>query len=149
VLCSDSDFVNCILHAFNLSYEHACKDALGDQGMNQCTVFQMCFLSILMLKTIKKQSSAATTKAIFDDKYRESSQESFIQAFVDLIEKVDEVQAGDGVDGSDDFGLEDLLKEVAGDKSTADGDNSAADGSTRWNKTTEDCLSQEEGERSC
>jgi hypothetical protein len=90
------------MHSTYPTNTHAkCKDALGDQGMNQCTVFQMCFLSILMLKTIKKQSSAATlksiykksmTKAIFDDKYKDLSQESFIQAFEDLIEKVDEVQ---------------------------------------------------------
>jgi hypothetical protein len=42
-----SDHINCLLHAFNLAYEHACKDALGDQGMNRCTVFQMCYLAIL------------------------------------------------------------------------------------------------------
>jgi hypothetical protein len=47
VLCMLSDFVNCILHAFNLSYEHACKDALGDQGMNCCTVFQRCYFQSL------------------------------------------------------------------------------------------------------
>ena len=29
VLSSSSAFVNCILHAFNLSYKHACKDSLA------------------------------------------------------------------------------------------------------------------------
>jgi hypothetical protein len=87
VLCMLSDFVNCILHAFNLSYEHACKDALGDQGMNRCTVFQMCYLAVLMLKIMKKQTNVETlkqiyakmmTQAILNDRYREASNDNFI-----------------------------------------------------------------------
>jgi hypothetical protein len=66
VLSPTSDFVNCILHAFNLSYEHACKDALGNQGMNRCTVFQMCFLAVLMLKTVKSNTNSETLKKIYE-----------------------------------------------------------------------------------
>jgi hypothetical protein len=132
VLCGDSDFMNCIMHAFNLSFEHACKDALGDQGMNRCTVFQMCYLAILLLKTVKKQTDGNTLKSIYaktmtsvlyDDEYRASAKESFIQAFEEIIEQVEEVESGDDVAGTDAWGLEDLLKESAKDNSADDSDS--------------------------
>ena len=65
VLSSSSDFVNCILHAFNLFYKHACKDTLSNRGMNKYTVFQMCYLAILLLKSVKSQSNGATLKEIY------------------------------------------------------------------------------------
>eukprot|EP00956_Cyclotella_meneghiniana_P010989 scaffold15408_cov41-Cyclotella_meneghiniana.AAC.7 len=125
VLCSSSDFINYILHAFNLSYEHACKDALGDQGMNKCTVFQLCYLAILLLKTVKKQSNSATLKSIYqstmfkalnDKNYVASAKESFIQAWGDLLVDVEAIELADGVEPVEDIrvetlGLEELLME--------------------------------------
>jgi hypothetical protein len=96
--------MNCILHVFNLSYEHACKDTLGDQGMNRNTVFQMCYLAILMIKTIKKRTNSQTLRSIYaktmtqvltNETYIKVSKESFIQAFEELMDEVDEVQAAD------------------------------------------------------
>jgi hypothetical protein len=60
-----SDFVNCVLHAFNLSYETACKDSLGEPGMNKCNTFQLCYLAILLLVTIKKETSIDTLKEYY------------------------------------------------------------------------------------
>jgi hypothetical protein len=65
ILCPNSDFMNCILHAFNLPYQSACNDALGDAGMNNDTCFQMCFLAILIVKTVKKQTSLETLKSYY------------------------------------------------------------------------------------
>eukprot|EP00956_Cyclotella_meneghiniana_P026149 scaffold55872_cov78-Cyclotella_meneghiniana.AAC.1 len=123
VLSHSSDFVNCILHAFNLAYEHACKDALGDQGMNRCSVFQMCYLAILVLKTVKKQSNGDTLKKIYettmhkvllDEKYVASSKECFIQAWDDLLEEVETLESADDVESvenmrEESLGLEELL----------------------------------------
>jgi hypothetical protein len=106
VLCSLADYMNCILHAFNLSYKHACKDTLGlgDQGMNRNTVFQMCYLAILMIKTIKKHTNSQTLRSIYaktmtqvltNETYIKVSKESFIQAFEEQMDEVDEVQAAD------------------------------------------------------
>lgn len=53
-------FANCVLHPLNISYESTSKNGLGDQGMNKYTPFQMCFLGILMLKTVKKQAHLDT-----------------------------------------------------------------------------------------
>ena len=50
VMPESSKSMNCLLHAFNLAYETACKDSLGDQGMNKNTTFQMIYLAVLMLK---------------------------------------------------------------------------------------------------
>ena len=112
-------FANCILHALNLSYESACKNGLGDQGMNKYTPFQMCYLAILMLKTVKKQADLDTLKSYYDitmtqlmqnDQYRGAAKSNFIQAFDDLMEVVDE--SGDDVTGdelADDLQIESLL----------------------------------------
>eukprot|EP00956_Cyclotella_meneghiniana_P020348 scaffold35756_cov21-Cyclotella_meneghiniana.AAC.1 len=125
VLSHSSDFINCILHAFNLAYEHACKDALGDQGMNRCSVFQMCYLAILLLKTIKKQSNGNTLKKIYettmskvlqDEHYVATSKECFIQAWDDLLAEVEMIESSDDVDSvenlrEESLGLEELLLE--------------------------------------
>jgi len=112
-------FANCILHALNLSYESACKNGLGDQGMNKYTPFQMCYLAILMLKTVKKQADLDTLKSYYDitmtqlmqnDQYRGAAKSNFIQAFDELMEVVDE--SGDDVTGdelADDLQIERLL----------------------------------------
>jgi hypothetical protein len=53
VMDAMSDYVNCILHAKNLSYKNACKSALGDQGIHHDSVFfQMIFLATYMMKTV-------------------------------------------------------------------------------------------------
>jgi hypothetical protein len=64
ILTADRDFMNCLLHALNLSYENACKTSLGDQGMNKYTVFQMCYLAILMLKTVKSKPTSTPSRNI-------------------------------------------------------------------------------------
>jgi hypothetical protein len=94
-----SNFVNCILHAFNLSYETACKDSLGEPGMNRCNTFQMCFLAILLLITIKRGTSLETlkkyysimmTKLLKDKKYEAAAKENFVQAFDKVMQVVEE-----------------------------------------------------------
>jgi hypothetical protein len=84
--------------------------------------FRRLDLAVLMLKIMKKQTNVemlkqiyakTMTQAILNDRYQEASNDNFIQAFQDLLDEVDEVQAGDGVSGADDMGLEDLLKEAA------------------------------------
>jgi hypothetical protein len=93
-----SDYVNCILHAFNLSYEHACKDIFGDQGIHRNTVFQMVYLAVLMMKTIKKNTDINTlkniyantmTKALTDQKYKDVTSKNFMQAFDELMDEMD------------------------------------------------------------
>ena len=51
-----SDHINCLLHAFNLAYKTSCNDSWGDHGVNKCTAFQMIYLAILMLNTMKKHN---------------------------------------------------------------------------------------------
>jgi hypothetical protein len=93
-----SDYVNCILHAFNLSYEHACKDIFGDQGVHRNTVFQMVYLAVLMMKTLKKNTDLNTlksiyanamTKALTDQKYKDAAGKNFMQAFDELMDEMD------------------------------------------------------------
>lgn len=140
VICPAGDFVNCILHAFNLSYEHACKDALGDQGMNKCSVFQMCYLAILFLKTVKKQSNGATLKSIYqttmhkvlqDEKYVASAKESFIQAWNDLLAEVEAMELADDIEPVENIRVESLgLEELLLDEVDSDDegeDTSCAD----------------------
>lgn len=84
--------------------------------MNRNTVFQMCYLAILMLRAIKKRTNSQTLKSIYaktmtqaftNEKYIESSKESFIQAFEELMAEVEEVQAGD------DASLDELVDQLA------------------------------------
>jgi hypothetical protein len=119
ILTADSDFMNCILHALNLSYENACKTSLGDQGMNKYTVFQMCYLAILMLKTVKKQTDLDTLKQYYDltmtellnnNDYQAGAGKNFIQAFEELVSNLDD--SGDDVSGDDvkdDFNIDEIL----------------------------------------
>jgi hypothetical protein len=92
-----SDYVNCI-HAFNLSYEHACKDIFGDQGVHRNTVFQMVYLAVLMMKTLKKNTDINTlksiyanamTKALTNQKYKDAAGKNFMQAFDELMDEMD------------------------------------------------------------
>jgi hypothetical protein len=96
-LAETSDFVNCIFHAMNLAYKIASKDSLGDTGMNALTVFQMCYLAILMLMTIKKQTSLDHLTKIYEntmsqllksEEYVDSAGESFIQALEEMVDFV-------------------------------------------------------------
>jgi hypothetical protein len=64
-----SDFVNCVLHAFNLSYETACKDSLGEPGMNKCNTFQLCYLAILLINATKKDTSIKNLKEYYNDEF--------------------------------------------------------------------------------
>jgi hypothetical protein len=119
ILCPDSDFMNCILHAFNLSYQSACNDALGDAGMNNDTCFQMCFLAILMVKTVKKQTSLETLKSYYrmtmeqlleNDSYQNAAKANFVEALEDLMEHVE--RSGDDITSdemAEDMNLEALL----------------------------------------
>ena len=93
-----SVYINCILHALNLSYKSACKNGLGDQGMNKYTTFQMCYLAILLLKTVKKQADLDALKSYYNitmtqlmdnQQYRSAAKSNFIQAFDKLMEVVD------------------------------------------------------------
>jgi hypothetical protein len=114
-----SDFMNCILHAFNLAYESACKNSLGDQGMGKYSVFQMCFLAVLMLKTIKKQSDMETLKKYYNvtmtqlldsDDYQAGAGENFIQAFEEMVSVVDE--AGNDLSDEDLIGDDLMIDEL-------------------------------------
>jgi hypothetical protein len=105
VMADLSDYVNCILHAFNLSYEHACKDILGDQGLGRNTVFQMIYLAILLIKTIKQQTNIETLKKIYatsmmqamtDDRYIAGAKKNLIQAFDELLDDIDVDEAENG-----------------------------------------------------
>jgi hypothetical protein len=100
-----SDYVNCILQAFNLLYEHACKDILGDQGLGRNTVFQMIYLAILLIKTIKQQTNIETLKKIYatsmmqamtDDRYIAGAKKNFIQAFDELLDDIDVEESENG-----------------------------------------------------
>jgi hypothetical protein len=96
-LTETSDYINCILHAFNIAYETASKDSLGDHGMNKNTVFQMCYLAVLMLMNIKKQTSLdnlvkiykiTTTQLFQNNEYLEVAGDSFIQALEEMVDFV-------------------------------------------------------------
>jgi hypothetical protein len=117
-----SDFVNCILHAFNLSYEHACKDSLGDQGMHKCTVFQMCYLAVLLMKKVKEQTNFDTLKKIYaktmtqaltDQRYKDGAKVNFMQAYDELFdllkESSDEEDAMESLER--DLDIEQVLQE--------------------------------------
>eukprot|EP00956_Cyclotella_meneghiniana_P016988 scaffold27384_cov36-Cyclotella_meneghiniana.AAC.11 len=94
-----SGCMNCILHAFNLAYETACKDSIGDQGMNKNTTFQMIYLAVLMLNTVKKRNnldhlkkyySMTMTQLLENEHYIAGATTNFIQAFDELLEVVKE-----------------------------------------------------------
>jgi hypothetical protein len=115
-----SDYVNCILHAFNLSYEHACKDALGDQGMHKNSVFQMCYLGVLLMKKVKEQTDMATlkktysktmTQALSNQKYKDAASTNFIQAYDELMAKLGEEDPEDVDKLERDLGIEEVLRE--------------------------------------
>jgi hypothetical protein len=117
VMDEDSDFVNCLLHALNLAYETACKDSLGEAGMNRCTTFQLIYLAILMLTTIKKRTNLHTVKSYYstvmtmlmeDEEYKHAAKDNFVQAFEKLIEVTDDA-AEDETDEQREERLKDLI----------------------------------------
>jgi hypothetical protein len=118
-LAEMSDFVNCIFHAMNLAYEIASKDSLGDTGMNALTVFQMCYLAIiLMLMTIKKQTSLDHLTKIYEntmsqlfksEEYVDSAGESFIQALEEMVDFVNGDSDTSTFDAQRDLRIDELL----------------------------------------
>jgi hypothetical protein len=118
VMDEDSDFVNCLLHALNLAYETACKDSLGEAGMNRCTTFQLIYLaSILMLTTVKKRTNLYTVKSYYsmvmsklmeDEDYKLAAKDNFVHAFEKLIEVTDDA-AEDETDEQREERLKDLI----------------------------------------
>jgi hypothetical protein len=101
-----SDFVNCVLHAFNLSYKTAYKDLLGEPVMNN--TFQLCYLDILLLNAIKKDASIKNLKEYYsitmtslleDETDQAAVKENFIQAFDKLMNIVQE--SGDVIISND------------------------------------------------
>jgi hypothetical protein len=61
-------------------------------GMNALTVFQMCYLAILMLMTIKKQTSLDHLTKIYENTMskllKSAAGESFIQALEEMVDFV-------------------------------------------------------------
>ena len=115
-----SDYVNCLLHALNLSYQTACIDSMGDQGMGKNTPFQLCFLAILLLKTIKKQGgldllkkyyAMTMTQLLEDETWQENMSCNFVQAFGDLMDEIDE--SGDSITEHIDEMLKDCPTNIA------------------------------------
>eukprot|EP00956_Cyclotella_meneghiniana_P031906 scaffold85518_cov22-Cyclotella_meneghiniana.AAC.3 len=106
--------MNCLLHhAFNLAYETACKDSLGDTGMNKNTTFQMIYLAVLMLNTVKKRNnldhlekyySMTMTQLLDNESYIAGASANFIQAFDEFLAVVEESE--------DDIATEELESEL-------------------------------------
>jgi hypothetical protein len=107
-LAETSDFVNCIFS----------KDSLGDTGMNALTVFQMCYLAILMLMMIKKQTSLDHLTKIYEntmsqlfksEEYVDSTGESFIQALEEMVDFVNGDSDTSTFDAQRDLRIDELL----------------------------------------
>eukprot|EP00956_Cyclotella_meneghiniana_P013583 scaffold19721_cov38-Cyclotella_meneghiniana.AAC.1 len=108
-----SGCMNCLLHAFNLAYETACKDSLGDTGMNKNTTFQMIYLAVLMLNTVKKRNNLdhlkkyytmTMTQLLDNESYIAGAYANFIQAFDEFLAVVEESE--------DDAATEELESEL-------------------------------------
>jgi hypothetical protein len=115
-----SDYVNCLLHALNLSYQTACIDSMGDQGMGKNTPFQLCYLAILLLKTIKKQGgldllkkyyAMTMTQLLEEESWQENMACNFVQAFGDLMDEIEE--SGDSITEHIDELLKDCPTNIA------------------------------------
>ena len=101
-----------------------------------CFDFQLCYLAILLLKTVKKKSNGATLKMIYrdtmfkvlqDKKYADSAKESFIQAWDELLAEVEAMELADDVEPVEDMrveslGLEELLLDEVDSDEEADAD---------------------------
>eukprot|EP00956_Cyclotella_meneghiniana_P013076 scaffold18726_cov48-Cyclotella_meneghiniana.AAC.2 len=111
-----SEHINCILHAFNLAFQTGCMDSLGDQGMNKLTVFQMLYLAILLMNTIKKQTDLETLKKYYAltmtqllerEDYKMDASNTFVQAFEELMKEVEREASDETL--MEDMGIQQLL----------------------------------------
>eukprot|EP00956_Cyclotella_meneghiniana_P017447 scaffold28426_cov37-Cyclotella_meneghiniana.AAC.2 len=111
-----SEHINCILHAFNLAFQTGCMDSLGDQGMNKLTVFQMLYLAILLMNTIKKQTDLETLKKCYSltmtqllerEDYKIDASDTFVKAFEALMKEVEDTASDETL--MEDIGIQQLL----------------------------------------
>eukprot|EP00956_Cyclotella_meneghiniana_P025260 scaffold52385_cov41-Cyclotella_meneghiniana.AAC.3 len=125
-----SGCMNCLLHAFNLAYETACKDSLGDTDMNKNTTFQMIYLAVLMLNTVKKRNnldhlkkyySMTMTQLLENDSYIAGASTNFIQAFDELLAVVEESEEdGATEEVESELEIDSLLHQATSDTLTDD-----------------------------
>ena len=101
VLSELATWTNCMLHALQKALETASLRTFGKQGMNHKTPFQLCFLAIMLLVTVKKKGKRELLKYYYactlehlkqSEQWQKIASDNFVHAFNEIIEDVEETE---------------------------------------------------------